>query len=251
VTLLLALNHIDYHYGSTAILQDIHLQVGAGEFVAIVGASGCGKSTLLKIVAGLLVPHRGTLLWQQESRLSFVFQEPALMPWARTIDNVALPLKLAGVPQPQARARAQQALQLVDLPNCNRAYPHQLSGGMKMRVSIARALVTQPQVMLMDEPFGALDDLTRHKLNSELTALSTAQAWTTIFVTHNIGEAVYLADRVLIMAAQPGRMMGEVEIPVAQPRTDFRYSAEHNEYCRLVSEQLSQCDRPAVGRSNV
>jgi NitT/TauT family transport system ATP-binding protein len=249
VTLLLALNHIDYHYGATAILQDIHLQVGSGEFVAIVGASGCGKSTLLKIVAGLLAPHRGTLLWQQESRLSFVFQEPALMPWARTIDNVALPLKLAG--SPQARTRAQQALELVGLPDWDRAYPHQLSGGMKMRVSIARALVTQPQVMLMDEPFGALDDLTRHKLNYELTALSVQQAWTTIFVTHNIGEAVYLADRVLIMAAQPGRIMGEVKIPVAQPRTDFRYSAEHSEYCRLVSEQLSQCDRLAVRKRDV
>jgi NitT/TauT family transport system ATP-binding protein len=247
VTFLLSLNHIDCYYGSTAILQDIHLQVRAGEFVAIVGASGCGKSTLLKLVAGLLAPHRGTLIWQESLQLSFVFQEPALMPWARTIDNVALPLKLVGVPQ--ARTRAQRALELVGLSDWDRAYPHQLSGGMKMRVSIARALVTQPQVMLMDEPFGALDDLTRHKLNNELTALSTAQAWTTIFVTHNIGEAVYLADRVLIMAAQPGRIMGEVKIPVAQPRTDFRYSTEHNEYCRLVSEQLFQCDQP-VGRQH-
>jgi NitT/TauT family transport system ATP-binding protein len=249
VNSILSLDRLDLYYGSTPILQGIDLTIDRGEFVAIVGASGCGKSTLLKIVAGLLTPHSGTLIWQGSPQLSFVFQEPALMPWARTIDNVALPLKLAGVSE--ARARAQQALELVGLPDWDRAYPHQLSGGMKMRVSIARALVTQPQVMLMDEPFGALDDLTRHKLNSELTALSTAQAWTTIFVTHNIGEAVYLADRVLIMAAQPGRIMGEVEIPVAQPRTDFRYSAEHNEYCRLVSAQLSQCDRPAVGRSNV
>jgi NitT/TauT family transport system ATP-binding protein len=249
VTSLLSLDRLDLCYGSTQILQGIDLTIDRGEFVAIVGASGCGKSTLLKIVAGLLTPHSGTLIWQGNPQLSFVFQEPALMPWARTIDNVALPLKLAGIPQ--ARARAQQALQLVGLPDWDRAYPHQLSGGMKMRVSIARALVTQPQVMLMDEPFGALDDLTRHKLNSELTALSTAQAWTTIFVTHNIGEAVYLADRVLIMSAQPGRIVGEVEIPVAQPRSDFRYSAEHNEYCRLVSEQLSQCDRPMVRKSDV
>jgi NitT/TauT family transport system ATP-binding protein len=249
VNSILSIDRLDLYYGSTQILQEIDLTIDRGEFVAIVGASGCGKSTLLKIVAGLLTPHSGTLMWQGNPQLSFVFQEPALMPWARTIDNVALPLKLAG--SPQALTRARQALELVGLPDWDRAYPHQLSGGMKMRVSIARALVTQPQVMLMDEPFGALDDLTRHKLNSELTALSTAQAWTTIFVTHNIGEAVYLADRVLIMAPQPGRIVGEVKIPVAQPRTDFRYSAEHSEYCRLVSEQLSQCDRPMVRKSDV
>jgi NitT/TauT family transport system ATP-binding protein len=237
---ILSLDNIDLYYGSMAILQGISLSIAQGEFVAIVGASGCGKSTLLKIIAGLLAPTKGSLTWQQQPPLSFVFQEPALLPWAKVIDNVALPLRLGGITKTQARLAASQALQAVGLPDYEQAYPHQLSGGMKMRVSIARALATQPQVLLLDEPFAALDDITRHKLNSELTQLSNQQAWTTIFVTHNIGEAVYLADRVLIMSNQPGQIAAAVPIVVDQPRsTNFRFAPEHNHYCRVVSDHLA------------
>jgi NitT/TauT family transport system ATP-binding protein len=240
VSQILSLDNIDLYYGSRAILQGVSLSISRGEFVAIVGASGCGKSTLLKIIAGLLAPTNGSLTWQQQSPLSFVFQEPALLPWAKVIDNVALPLRLGGMTKAQARQAANQALQAVGLPDYEQAYPHQLSGGMKMRVSIARALVTRPQVLLLDEPFAALDDITRHKLNSELTQLSNQQAWTTVFVTHNIGEAVYLADRVLIMSNQPGQIAAAVPIAVSQPRsTNFRFAPEHNHYCRVISDHLA------------
>jgi NitT/TauT family transport system ATP-binding protein len=222
------------------VLQDISLTVDEGEFISIVGASGCGKSTLLKIIAGLLPPTVGHLQWLTPPRLSFVFQEPALLPWATVLDNVCLPLKLAKIPKGQALNAARSALDAVGLLTSTKAYPHQLSGGMKMRVSIARALVTQPTVMLLDEPFGALDDITRHKLNSELITLSATQGWTTLFVTHNIYEAVYLADRVLVMSVSPGQIAGEIKIDVPQPRSpEFRLSAIHNQYCQQVNNALA------------
>jgi NitT/TauT family transport system ATP-binding protein len=236
---LLILDRLAKSY-DRSVLQDISLTVHDGEFISIVGASGCGKSTLLKIIAGLLPPTAGHLQWQSPPSLSFVFQEPALLPWATVLDNVCLPLKLAKIPKAQGMMAARSALDSVGLLASAKAYPHQLSGGMKMRVSIARALVTQPTVMLLDEPFGALDDITRHKLNSELIALSAVQGWTTLFVTHNIYEAVYLADRVLVMSTTPGQIVGEIKIDVPQPRSpEFRLSAIHNEYCQHVNNALA------------
>jgi NitT/TauT family transport system ATP-binding protein len=224
-------------------LQDIDLSINQAEFVSLVGPSGCGKSTLLRIVAGLSALSSGALVWGEEDyqpEIAFVFQEPALMPWARVKENVQLPLRLAGIPNKKAETMVADALHLVGLENFKHAYPRQLSGGMKMRTSIARALVTSPQVLLMDEPFGALDDITRTKLNNDLLMLWSQQRWTVLFVTHNIYEAVYLSERVVVMAANPGRIVAEILIDEPMPRTDaFRTSLAYSHYCRHVAEALS------------
>lgn len=224
-------------------LKDLDLSINKSEFVSLVGPSGCGKSTLLRIVAGLTVLSSGSLGWGEganQSEIAFVFQEPALMPWAKVIDNVQLPLKLAGIPKKKAVATVLDALRLVGLENFKSVYPRQLSGGMKMRASIARALVTSPQVLLMDEPFGALDDITRTKLNNDLLTLWSQQRWTVLFVTHNIYEAVYLSERVVVMAAQPGRVVAEILINEPLPRTEaFRTSLPYSHYCRQVAEALA------------
>jgi NitT/TauT family transport system ATP-binding protein len=237
-TPLLTLDRVSKTYDHP-VLQDISFTVNSGEFISIVGASGCGKSTLLKIIAGLVPPSIGQLQWKSAPRLSFVFQEPALLPWATVLENVCLPLKLVNMPRSKAHHLARSALAAVGLTSNVAAYPHQLSGGMKMRVSIARALVTAPETILLDEPFGALDDITRHKLNSELIALSVAQGWTTLLVTHNIYEAVYLADRVLVMSCT-GSISDAINIDVPQPRApEFRLSAIHHQYCQQVNSALA------------
>jgi NitT/TauT family transport system ATP-binding protein len=224
-------------------LQEVDLTINQAEFVSLVGPSGCGKSTLLKIVAGLSALSSGALVWGEgdyQPEIAFVFQEPALMPWARVKDNVQLPLRLVGIPNKKAEAMVADTLRLVGLENFKNAYPRQLSGGMKMRTSIARALVTSPQVLLMDEPFGALDDITRTKLNNDLLTLWSQQRWTVLFVTHNIYEAVYLSERVVVMAANPGRIVAEILIDEPMPRTDaFRTSLAYSHYCRQVAEALS------------
>lgn len=224
-------------------LQGIDLEIGRGEFVSLVGPSGCGKSTLLRIVAGLSDLSSGLLEWGEgtgQQEISFVFQEPALMPWATVKDNVQLPLKIKGVPDKKAEISVSEVLHLVGLENFKRAYPRQLSGGMKMRASIARALITSPQVLLMDEPFGALDDITRTKLNDDLLALWHRKRWTVLFVTHNIYEAVYLSERVLVMAARPGRIVADIRIDEPAPRRqDFRLSPAYSDYCRKVANSLS------------
>lgn len=229
-------------------LQDLNLSVNPAEFVSLVGPSGCGKSTLLGIVAGLSNLSSGSLIWGEgayQPEIAFVFQEPALMPWATVKDNVQLPLKLTGIPNKKAEEAVADVLHLVGLESFKHAYPRQLSGGMKMRVSIARALVTSPQVLLMDEPFGALDDITRTKLNDDLLALWSQQRWTVLFVTHNIYEAVYLSGRVVVMAARPGCVVGEIPINEPAPRTEaFRTSLAYSHYCRQVAETLSA----AMGR---
>jgi NitT/TauT family transport system ATP-binding protein len=240
---ILIVDRVSKSYGDRQlILNDISVAIAAQEFVAIVGASGCGKSTLLQAIAGLAPIDRGTIVWGKNPapRLSFVFQEAGLMPWANVLDNVALPLRLMNKSRKMARSSAKESIGSVGLPDVLNYYPFQLSGGMKMRVSLARALVTQPEVLLMDEPFGALDEISRTKLNGELSELSHHANWTTIFVTHNIYEAVYLADRVLVMSANPGRICADISIDLPRPRSpSFRLSSTHANYCQQVEAALA------------
>lgn len=237
----------------TVALRDLNLTVGEGQFVSLVGPSGCGKSTVLRMIAGLGSMSSGVVQWGSSSprKLAFVFQEAALMPWASVYENVRLPLKLAGVSKSTAEMAVQEAIHMVALNGFERAYPRELSGGMRMRVSIARALVTKPEILLMDEPFGALDEMTRGKLNSDLLSLWNEKQWTVVFVTHNIYEAVYLSSRVIVMAARPGRVIADVAIAAPYPRTeDFRTSPLFNEYCRDISHALSQAATPSVAEVN-
>jgi NitT/TauT family transport system ATP-binding protein len=237
-----------YPSGTQALLP-VELSVGEGEFVTLLGPSGCGKSTLLKMVAGLLPPSSGRLLlWgapvvqagaADAGRLSFVFQEATLMPWARVMANVRLPLDLAGVPRDKALPRVHAALALVGLSAFAESLPRELSGGMQMRVSIARGLVTEPRLLLMDEPFGALDEITRNRLDAELLGLWHQQKLTVIFVTHSIHEAVYLSNRVVVMAARPGRVVEEVVIDEPYPRgPDFRVSTAFSQYAKRLQDSL-------------
>ena len=232
----------------TQALAGLDLNVEPGEFLALLGPSGCGKSTALRIIAGLSEPTEGSVEWPQgaapapgESRIGFVFQEPTLMPWTDVFNNVLLPLTLKGVAPDKAAARVEAALDRVGLRAFAHAYPRELSGGMRMRVSIARALVTEPQLLLMDEPFAALDEITRFKLNDDLLQMWQASRTTVIFVTHSVFESVYLANRIVVMAARPGRVFSEVSVDVAYPRNrDFRTSAEYAAFCRRASDALAQ-----------
>ncbi|EAW36213.1 ABC transporter ATP-binding protein [Lyngbya sp. PCC 8106] len=228
----------------TLALTDLNLTINQCEFISLVGPSGCGKSTLLRIIAGLTPRSSGTIQWRDRTdkkNLAFVFQEPALMPWSTVKGNVRLPLKLAGMSKKAADYAINEALKLVGLENFAHAYPRQLSGGMKMRVSIARSLVTSPTVLLMDEPFGALDDITRTQLNVELLNLWSQQNWTIIFVTHNIYEAVYLSNRVVVMAPSPGRAIADIPINQPYPRSEaFRTSLLYSQYCQQVATELSK-----------
>jgi len=227
-------------------LAGLDLEARAGEFLALLGPSGCGKSTVLRIIAGLSEPTEGAVEWPAAAalggrRIGFVFQEPTLMPWATAFDNVLLPLRLAGVRGQAARERVEAALDRVGLRPFSLAYPRELSGGMRMRVSIARALVTAPQLLLMDEPFAALDEITRFKLNDDLMQMWRALRMTVIFVTHSVFESVYLANRVVIMAPRPGRIFTALSIDTAHPRSrNFRTSAEYAALCRRASEALAQ-----------
>jgi NitT/TauT family transport system ATP-binding protein len=223
-------------------LADVSLEVEQGEFLSVLGPSGCGKSTLLRLVAGLTLPSAGTIDWTGgKPDLGFVFQEPTLMPWATALANVELPLQLGGVARGEREARAAEALGHVGLAGFERSYPRELSGGMKMRVSIARALVTAPRLLLMDEPFAALDEITRHRLNADLLLLWERSRFTVVFVTHSVFESVFLSQRIAVMAARPGRVVSEFAIAAPYPRTEaFRTSADYAAHCRLVSAQLSK-----------
>jgi NitT/TauT family transport system ATP-binding protein len=228
-------------------LAGLDLDVRAGEFVALLGPSGCGKSTALRIIAGLTSPSEGVVEWphaaapaKSESRIGFVFQEPTLMPWASVFDNVALPLRLKRTRAAKTAERVEVALARVGLGAFRQAYPRELSGGMRMRVSIARALVTEPQVLLMDEPFAALDEITRFKLNDDLLQMWETLRTTIVFVTHSVFESVYLAGRVIVMAARPGRVSSELAVDAPYPRgRSFRTSAEYAAFCRRASEALA------------
>jgi NitT/TauT family transport system ATP-binding protein len=225
-------------------LGPIDLEVRKGEFVSLLGPSGCGKSTALRLIAGLSAPTSGAVAHhgvQAGRSIGFVFQEPTLMPWTSVRENVRLPLKLAHVPHEQAAARVGEALAQVGLAEFADAYPRELSGGMKMRVSLARALVTDPDILLMDEPFAALDEITRFKLNNDLLALWRNLSKTVIFVTHSVFESVYLSQRVIVMTPRPGRIAAEFRIDATEPRSEeFRTSVEYAAHCREVSIALGR-----------
>jgi NitT/TauT family transport system ATP-binding protein len=248
---LLKIGNVSKVFGNgTRALANVDLTLQPGSFTSLLGPSGCGKSTLLRIIAGLARPSSGTLDWPQASHdafgrpdhaLGFVFQEPTLLPWANTLKNVMLPLKLAGVRRDEAEARAAAMLDLVGLKGFERAYPRELSGGMKMRVSIARGLVTKPAILLMDEPFAALDEITRHRLNDDLLRLWEETRFTAVFVTHSVFESVYLSSRIVVMAARPGRVVADLDNPAPHPRDAlFRTSAEYAHLCRVASGALHQ-----------
>jgi NitT/TauT family transport system ATP-binding protein len=237
-------------------LAPIDLSIADGEFLTLIGPSGCGKSTLLKLIANLIEPSDGRLLWwrgefaevgQEGRRFAFVFQEPTLMPWARVDANVRLPLELANVANAKVAPAVVEAIERVGLSRFARHFPRQLSGGMKMRVSIARALVTNPNLLLMDEPFGALDEFTRNRLDADLIRLWWERKLTTVFVTHSIYEAVFLSTRIIVMAANPGRIFRTMTIDAPQPRDEgFRDSAKFAAYCRELSTWLAEASLPSA-----
>jgi len=223
----------------TVALDGFNLDVRPGEFVSLLGPSGCGKSTALRIIAGLNAASVGTV--ERPGDIGFVFQEPTLMPWANVTANVRLPLKLAHADEAQSRAAVAQAIERVGLSDFAEAFPRELSGGMKMRTSIARALVTEPELLLMDEPFAALDEITRFKLNNDLLNLWQTQSRTVIFVTHSVFESVNLSQRIVVMTPHPGRVFAEIAIPAPYPRGErFRTSAEYAGLCRQVADALGQ-----------
>ncbi len=225
-----------------AALADVSLDVAGGEFLSILGPSGCGKSTLLRLIAGLLQPSAGAIDWPDgRPDLGFVFQEATLMPWATALGNVALPLRLRGMPRGEREGRAAEALARVGLKGFEHTWPRELSGGMKMRVSLARALVVEPRLLLMDEPFAALDEITRHRLNADLLELWRRSGITVVFVTHSVFESVFLSQRIVVMAARPGRVAAELSIEPRQPRDEaFRTSVEYGAYCREASARLGE-----------
>lgn len=238
-------------------LGRVSLSIREGEFVTLVGPSGCGKSTLLRLIAGLIQPSAGHIRISNAARASgigYVFQSPTLMPWTTVERNVRLPLDLDGVPHGQSSPTVERALDLVGLSDFARAYPRELSGGMQMRVSIARALVTNPKLLLMDEPFGALDEITRNRLDRDLSALCAKQNLTVLFVTHSISEAAFLSSRVLVMSARPGQIAEDMRLVQALPRGDdfrgsdlfARTSAQLSAALAMVMDRSEQSQRSSA-----
>lgn len=249
---VLQVDGVNKIYGNgTVALKGADLQIRQGEFVSLLGPSGCGKSTLLRIMAGLGEVTTGTVKWWEQDydvvgskgrKLAFVFQNATLMPWARVRKNVRLPLDLEHAGKaPEVEKKIDDALDMVGLKGFDNSFPRELSGGMQMRASIARAMVTEPNLLLMDEPFGALDEMTRNKLNDDVLKLWKEKGWTIVFVTHSVYEAVYLSSRVVVMAARPGRIVDDITIDESYPRSpDFRVSTEFAGYCRQVSQALER-----------
>jgi NitT/TauT family transport system ATP-binding protein len=266
---VVVLNGVVKRFASgTLALDGLDLTIRPGEFVSLLGPSGCGKSTALRLIAGLGEPTSGSISWsgarpknrsvysfggratgrhRNRPEIGFVFQEPTLMPWATVLRNVTLPLELDGVERRQATERATQALERVGLVSFRGSYPRELSGGMKMRVSIARALVTDPPLLLMDEPFAALDEITRFRLNNDLLKLWRAVGHTVVFVTHSVFESVYLSSRIIIVTPRPGRVFTELAVDAPYPRDEsFRTSAEYAGLCRVTSQALSRAMEGAL-----
>lgn len=247
------LDGLGQSYGREAgTLEGIDLTVRPGEFVALVGPSGCGKTTLLRLVAGLLSPTRGRVSVDgrppagMRAGTAFVFQEPTLLPWRTVAANVALGLELAGTSARERAAMAADRLALVGLAGVAKKYPHELSGGMRMRVSVARALAGAPRLLLMDEPFSALDELTRQRLNAELLRLRGESRWTAMYVTHSAAEAVFLADRVVVLGGRPGRIVGEIAVALRSPRDEStREDEAYFGLVRGVSRLLRQAGKDA------
>ena len=246
---LISLKRVNKRFpNGTLALQDMSLEIGDHDFISFLGPSGCGKSTALRLIAGLTRVSGGALDWHLKAPpgspsidrvLSFVFQEPTLMPWATVFDNVYLPLRLSGVSREAADKTVMDALAMVGLTKFSPVYPRELSGGMKMRVSIARALITHPRLLLMDEPFAALDEMTRNKLNNDLLAIWKEHRFTVIFVTHSVFESVYLSNRIVVMAPRPGRVIEEIRIDEPYPRSDgFNTSTRYTAHCVAVSRSL-------------
>ena len=242
----LAFNGVTKRYGSeTPVLDGLRLTVERGEFVSLIGPSGCGKSTILKLVAGLATVTEGALtvdgMTPANAReiVSFIFQDATLLPWRTVEQNVGLPLELEHVAKDRRKEKVAALLELVGLTAAAKRFPRELSGGMKMRVSIARALSTRPRVLLMDEPFGALDEMSRDRLNEELLRLQEEQRWTALFVTHSVAEAVFLSSRILVMAPHPGRIAQEIAVDLPYPRTaETRQSAQFEALVVEVSKAL-------------
>jgi len=245
---LVSLRGVDKVYSNGIVaLKGLDLAVREGEFLSLLGPSGCGKSTVLRLISGLGDVSAGTIEWADRHAtagrrdIGFVFQDPTLMPWATVSGNIYLPLRVRGMPKSDAAPRIERAMQQVGLAGFGDAYPRELSGGMKMRVSIARALVAEPKILLMDEPFAALDEITRFKLNDDLLTLWASQRWTIVFVTHSVFESVYLSTRIVVMSAHPGRVGSQVAIDVPSPRdASFRTSGSYAEQCRTVSARLAE-----------
>lgn len=260
---------VEKRYGQGPVILDaFSLTAAPGDFIALIGPSGCGKSTLLKLIAGLSPVTQGELIFSTSSaqtqlaatpnstatsnrdELAYVFQEPTLLPWLTVAQNVALPLDLRATPANERNELVQAALALVGLTPRTDYYPRQLSGGQKMRVSIARALVRSPQILLLDEPFGALDEMTRDHLNEELLAIRERQRWTAFFVTHSVAEAVFLANRIIIMSANPGRLHREIRVDLPYPRTPAtRRDPAYHRLVDEVSQLLRSIEEPATASS--
>ncbi|QEW00979.1 ABC transporter ATP-binding protein [Microbacterium caowuchunii] len=246
----------DFHTrsGVTHAVSGVDLSIHRGEFVAVIGRSGCGKTTLLRMIGGLLSPTTGTIavdgnqLWKDGrversavTKLGFVFQESNLFPWFSVLDNIALPLKLRGVGTAERRRRATELADLVGLKGFERSYPRELSGGMRQRAAIARALSTEPELLLMDEPFGALDALTRERMNLELQRIVLETTSTVVFVTHDIPEAVFLADRVVHMTPRPGRIRQILPVDFPKPRdVILQTTPEFNDIVRALRQDLDE-----------
>jgi NitT/TauT family transport system ATP-binding protein len=244
---MIELNQVTKRFDSGLLaLGGVSMHVARGEFVTLLGPSGCGKSTVLKLVAGLVMPTEGTMVSPAQTdqtgrSTAYVFQEPTLLPWATVFDNVWLPLRLQGQSRLDALAVITRVLEQVGLSEFHHSYPSQLSGGMKMRVSIARALVSQPQVLLMDEPFAALDDITRQRLNVDLLKWWHGQSMSAMFVTHNVAEAVFLSQRVLVIGARPGKVVAEVHIEQPYPRdVSFRQTPTFIHHCQTLTKALDE-----------
>jgi NitT/TauT family transport system ATP-binding protein len=248
------LRDITKRFGNGPLVLDrISLRATPGEFISLIGPSGCGKSTLLRLLAGLSPATSGELRIDGQphrdasAQLAFVFQDATLLPWLSVAGNVEMSQRLRGVPPAERQATRTRVLELVRLADKADAFPRQLSGGQKMRVSLARALALQPTIMLLDEPFGALDEMTRERLNEELLAIREQEAWTAFFVTHSVAEAVFLSHRIFVMAANPGRFHTEIAVPLAWPRTvETRLSRDYHELVASVSRVLRSVENVAA-----